>query len=310
MSASSYLAALSVADISTLIFYVFVEWLRRGLVHIHQEAKLEVLDTDGLCQTLLYLSYVSRCMSSWIIVAFTVERFNGVCYPLKMMRRNSKKILLAMLLVTAILVLYKPILSGEQSMRGRKACAAHPEHSFLSFVLDSIFAVLISFVPFLIITTLNFFIVRKLLLRNIRQKDLFTDDTKIRLEFTFILFAISFFFVAFNLPYFVIWFRNFLNSHFITSNAGELLTSEVDYWNGVLLITRTIFYLNYCVNFFLYSLTGASFRNELATMLHLRKRKTSKYGSRMFSSRTSLHSGHVTSTTYTNSGSSSATCAL
>lgn len=296
LSASTYLAALSLADICTLVFYVLVEWLRRGLVHINPEATISVLDVNGICQITLYLSYVSRCMSSWIIVAFTVERFNGVCYPLKMMKWNSYKILFTMLVCMACLVLYKPVLSGEHTIRGRTACTANPHHSLLSFILDSCFALLISFFPFIIITTLNVFIVRKVLLRNIRQRDIFTEETKIRLEFTFILFVISFFFVSFNLPYFVIWCRNFLNSHYISTQTDTLVAGDVDYWNGVLLITRTIFYLNYCVNFFLYSMTGASFRRELAAMLHIRKRKKRVFTSRTRLDRQSFNSLRTSST--------------
>lgn len=289
LSASIYLAALSIADISSLVFYVLVEWLRRGFTHINPEVKLSFLDADGVCQTLLYLSYMSRCMSAWIIVAFTVERFNGVCYPLKKVKRNACKTLLLMFLFNATLVLYKPILSGEYTIRGRTACAANPKHSFVSFVLDSLFAVSISFIPFLIITTLNVFIVRKVFLHNYRNRDIFTEDTKIRLEFTFILLAISFFFVAVNLPYFVIWFRNFLNSHFISAPSDTMFLSkaDIDEWNGVLLITRTIFYMNYCVNFFLYSITGASFRKELAAKVCLKKKKKTLSRTRFRSSKRS-----------------------
>ena len=292
LSASTYLAALSMSDMCSLVFYVLIEWMRRGLVHIHPDAKLAFLDVTGICEVTLYLSYVSRCMSSWIVVAFTVERFNGVCYPLKMMKRSSTKILLCMLACTSVFVLYKPILSGEYTIRGRTSCTANPDRSLVSFILDSSFAFIISLVPFLIITTLNVFIVRKLLLRNIRENEIVTKDTQIRLEFTIILFAISFFFVSFNLPYFIVWCRNFLNSHYIARSTvtDSMMELDVDYWHGILFLTRTIFYMNYCVNFFLYSITGSSFRRELAILLRMRKRKRRVFKSGRHSFTSTRHS--------------------
>ena len=47
------------------------------------EEELEVLNSAGVCQVLFYLSYVSRFLSAWFIVTFTVERYIGVCHPLK-----------------------------------------------------------------------------------------------------------------------------------------------------------------------------------------------------------------------------------
>ena len=45
-------------------------------------------------------------------------------------------------------------------------CTAHPNHRRLSFVLDSLYAVMITFVPFVVITVFNLLIIRKLLKHN------------------------------------------------------------------------------------------------------------------------------------------------
>lgn len=270
MSASRYLAALSIADISTLVFYVFGEWLKRGLKNISPELKVTFLDTEGVCQAWLYLNYFSRFMSAWLIVCFTCERFIGVCMPLR--RRNlgtlkeTTRIISTLTVVAALLVSYKPFLSEVHTIRTRTSCTSKQSFIYESFILDSIYGLLITFVPFVVITTLNVLIIRRLIIRNRRQKHhLITEESHIRLEFTLILLAISFFFIAFNIPFFIMWIRNFIQSHFLYPNDASVDKEHpsVDYWIGILSITRTIFYMNYCINFFLYSFTGAYFRKEL-----------------------------------------------
>lgn len=265
MSASRYLSALSIADISTLIFYVFSEWLKRGLNYISPGINVTLFDIEGVCQIWLYLSYLSRFMSAWLIVCFTCERFIGVCMPLR--RRNlgtlheTTKIISVLTILSAILVSYKPFLSEVRTLGTKTSCGSKQNFIHESFILDSIYGLLITFIPFIVVTILNILIVRQLAKRNRR----ITEECHIRLEFTFILLAISFFFISFNLPYFILWVRNFIYSRFVYKNKGYLDSdqSSAGYWIGVLSITRTIFYMNYCINFFLYSITGAYFRKEL-----------------------------------------------
>lgn len=279
MSASRYLAALSTADISTLIFYVLGEWLRRGLKHISPGIKVSFIEMEGVCQLWLFLNYFSRLMSAWLIVCFTGERFIGVCMPLR--RRNlgtlkeTTKIISVLTVVSALLVSYKPFLSEVYTMRNRTSCTSKHQYVHESFALDSVYGLLITLVPFVVITTLNILIIRRLILRNRRHKNhLITEESHIRLEFTLILLAISVFFIAFNFPFFVVWFRNSFHSRiFSVATIKDPGDQSVGYWIGVLSITRTIFYMNYCINFFLYSITGAYFRKELKGLFFSTYRK-------------------------------------
>lgn len=104
-----------------------------------------------------------------------------------------------------------------------------------------------------------------------------TEESVIRLEFTLILLVVSFCFIALNVPYFATWLKVFLASHYI-SVSSFARPADLDYFRGVALITRAIFYVNYCINFFLYSITGAYFRRELRMLFVLRQQKY-KYGS-------------------------------
>ncbi|XP_076080037.1 cysteinyl leukotriene receptor 2-like [Mytilus galloprovincialis] len=273
LSSSTYLAALSVSDLFILTFYVTVEWLRRGLTFLFPGSNVRFLDVNGMCEFQLYISYVSRFMSSWLLVAFTVERYIGICFPL--LRRNlctttsTRKIVSGIFLFSAIIVIYKPILSGiYKSDAGNLYCTGSPKHGFISFVFDSIFALLISFVPFVIIMVINILIIKKLL-RQKRSKNckrVMTEESTIRLEFTIILLALSICFIIFNIPYLVLWCRNFLTSKYVTTLNASTSDVNLSYWQGLLYFVRTIFYINYCINFFLYLITGAYFRREVRVL--------------------------------------------
>lgn len=73
-SSSYYLAALSAADFGFLTSI--------SLVWINNKLDIPVFNQEGWCQFMIYLSSVCSFLSVWLIVAFTVERFIAVQYPL------------------------------------------------------------------------------------------------------------------------------------------------------------------------------------------------------------------------------------
>ncbi|KAK7475466.1 hypothetical protein BaRGS_00033285 [Batillaria attramentaria] len=271
LSASTYLAALSTADLTALVFYVLVEWLIRGLPALKGEGEYSragLMAVNGTCQMVMYLHYVSR--------------YIGVCHPLR--RRDicttssTRRLVLGLILLSFLLNLFKPFLSQVQHIpKWGNMCTTRPDHKRLSFVLDSVYAVMITFVPFVVITIFNLLIIRKLLRHNRRRRQVrvVTEESVIRLEFTLILLAVSFCFVALNVPYFATWLKLFLTSNYVSIEQPR--RTDLDYFRGVAFITRAIFYVNYCINFFLYSITGAYFRRELRMLFVLRQQKY-KYG--------------------------------
>ncbi|XP_041355295.1 thyrotropin-releasing hormone receptor-like [Gigantopelta aegis] len=273
LSASIYLAALSLSDIFALLFYVVLEWLRRGMPSISEGFLPHFLETRGICQLSLYLSYISRFLSAWFVVTFTVERYIGVCHPLRRKdlcgSRSAQKAIGSIAVIGLCLMVYKPIISGVYHVGPTRIsrCTFDPDFRFLSFVLDNIFAVFITLVPIVIISVLNTMIIRKLCQRyrvhRRSQRSSVSVDSVIRLEFTIIPLVVSFVFVMLNLPFFCVWIKLFLLSETVsTSHVVHNITGLHD----ALLVTRVIFYMNYCVNFFLYSITGAYFRRELCTL--------------------------------------------
>ena len=276
LSASIYLAALSISDLMALFFYVLPEWLKHGLPLLPGHHAAIFLQEHGICQMLLYLQYIARFLSSWLVVCFTVERYIGVCHPLRRKDicdpKSASRVILGVLVTASIGCVFKPILSGSYTaINGDPLCTSVQHHQYLSFILDSIFGVMITLIPFVLITVLNLLIIRKLVLRNKRHRKIriITEESIIRLEFTFILLALSICFVSLNLPYFSVWckrywtYKKLFNINTAQTNIISEANDHIGDLDEILSVTRTIFYTNYCINFFLYSITGAYFRKEL-----------------------------------------------
>lgn len=74
LSSSFYLAALAVSD-TCFLFGLFVQWLNFVDVHIYNR--------EYFCQFFTFFSNLACFCSVWFVVAFTVERFIAVMYPLR-----------------------------------------------------------------------------------------------------------------------------------------------------------------------------------------------------------------------------------
>ncbi|XP_025091937.1 nociceptin receptor-like isoform X3 [Pomacea canaliculata] len=287
LSASTYLAALSTSDITALLFHVLVDWLRWGLPSLNSDSAAPAfLNTPGVCHVLFYFSYVSRFLSAWFIVTFTVERYIGVCHPLRRKdicgSRAAHKVISSLVIIALVVMLYKPILTSARVVRTQHEeltrCFPDPQRPMLVFTLDSIYGLSITVLPFVLISVLNALIIQKLLRRyhRHRQCHVVTEESIIRMEFTVILLVVSFVFIILNLPFCIVWCKRFLLSR-LHVRASEDALYDFDNLEGVLLLTRVVFYINYCVNFFLYSVTGAYFRHELKILVFYRSQRYSSY---------------------------------
>lgn len=104
-----------------------------------------------------------------------ISRYIGVCHPLR--RRDicttssTRRLVVGLIVVSFLVNVYKPLLSQVHHVPGvGMLCTSHQDHRFLTFVLDSTYAVMITFVPFVIITVFNLLIIRKLLRHNRKRR--------------------------------------------------------------------------------------------------------------------------------------------
>ncbi len=298
LSASFYLRAICISDICVLLTYVLLGWLNKGLPQWPGKHRIQIINHHGFCQAFLFLSYTFRIVSVWLIIVFTFERYVAICWPIKRRlictKSFSKRMVGGVTLLAAFLCIYKPVISGVHIIQGEMVCSKLLEYGQLSFILDSIYGVLITGLPFVIITLLNIMILRKLVCRHSPKLPIRTisNETKMRFEFTFILLSISTCFVCLNIPYFIMWCERFSTVNQTTKLSGlEAMINSVVSRPQVdgLLLTRTIFFINYSCNVFLYCLTGKQYRKYMKELLCCRKEEKAphSYGYQLVGSHTS-----------------------
>ena len=188
-----------------------------------------------------------------------------------------------LMLLSIVVSSFKPLVSSVQS----GVCTFNKKYHYLSYILDMIYGLIITAVPFILISVFNCLIVHRLIMTRRRHKKVrfkCQESSIVKLEFTFILLLISSCFIVLNMPYFIVWCMRILvearafyhgesesegairleNMFYVSStHATEYNPLHLIRIKALLYITKTIFSCNYCVNFFLYSLTGAYFRRQL-----------------------------------------------
>ena len=254
-----------------------MDWLFKGLSYWTGGSRISVVNINGLCQTFLFISYTLRIISVWLIIVFTFERYVAICHPLQRRlictRSFSFKLIGSVSVLAAILGLCKPIFSRSTHLEnGIYVCSSSDEYKHIYWILDSIYGVCITALPFVIILLFNTMILRKLVCRKSDKIETLSisRESRMRLEFTFILLSISTCFVCLNLPYFIMWCQRLKNVYSLQSSRSngsdvehisKSVTPESD--RSSLYLTKTIFYINYAINFFLYSLTGRQYRKYM-----------------------------------------------
>ncbi|XP_016933829.3 thyrotropin-releasing hormone receptor [Drosophila suzukii] len=152
LSSSFYLAALAVSDTCFLVG-LFVQWLNF--------LDLDVYNRNYFCQFFTFFSYLASFCSVWFVVAFTVERFIAVIYPLKRQTmctvRRAKIVLFCLTIVGCLhclpyIVIAKPVFMQKLNTTICDLNAEYKEQLALFNYWDSI---VVYAVPFTTIAVLN-----------------------------------------------------------------------------------------------------------------------------------------------------------
>ncbi|XP_076040555.1 G-protein coupled receptor [Oratosquilla oratoria] len=157
LSSSCYLAALAASDTGYLMT-LFLVWL--SLVGE------DVYNREGWCQAITYFTSASTFLSVWLVVAFTVERFIAVCYPLLRTSictvRRARTVIAILTIVALLLYSYTLLAAGLEWDKDSKRpmCTARREYLHVSSAMNHVDTLLTLVLPVITIVVLNVRIAR------------------------------------------------------------------------------------------------------------------------------------------------------
>ncbi|KAK0162576.1 hypothetical protein PV327_006343 [Microctonus hyperodae] len=159
-SSSYYLAALAVTDFGYLMSLLCV-WL-------NTHYGWRIFNGHGWCEILVYISAVCSSLSVWLIVAFTVERFIAVQYPLHRPQMctvsRAKKIVITLIGLALICHSYAFFVAGLIKNRGDfEECGLKLQYSQLMEIINLIDTIASHVAPLIIIIVMNAMITRNLM---------------------------------------------------------------------------------------------------------------------------------------------------
>ena len=264
-SYSYYLRALAVFDSLTLLTEATV---MGNDISIHMGPGAFLRDHSAFtCKLTNFLENVVYVMSSWLVVAFTLDRYIAVCHPLQRARlctETRAKVLIGVLLVVAI---------ASQSFRfyyisylehRERPCHAQAELRMEYFGIHYLwFSFCLRFaLPFLFIVVCNGLIIFHVQrMQKIRQTEERDKKRRAHMAIT-TLVVICAVFVLTLVPNAVIAIVQYFKGRDI---ATFCVLHKID---TPLQMVRL---LNYSTNFILYGLSGRLFRSELRRLLTCRR---------------------------------------
>ena len=152
-SSSVYLISLAVSDTVFLLCLLSV-WVSELGVNLHS--------APGWCQILMYVTYVASFMSVWLIVAFTMERFIAICYPLMKISictaKRARYVVFSLFCLPLFLYFYVLVVTDTEN----GVCEAKHGYSNILEMMNNIDIVLTLFLPVALIVGLNIKIVHSL----------------------------------------------------------------------------------------------------------------------------------------------------
>ncbi|XP_017040257.1 neuropeptides capa receptor [Drosophila ficusphila] len=152
LSSSFYLAALAVSD-TCFLAGLFAQWLNF--------LNVDIYNRNYFCQFFTFFSYLASFCSVWFVVAFTVERFIAVIYPLKRQTmctvRRAKIVLFCLTMVGCLhclpyILIAKPVFAPKLNATICDLNSEYKEQMSLFNYWDSI---VVYAVPFTTIAVLN-----------------------------------------------------------------------------------------------------------------------------------------------------------
>ena len=269
-SMSVFFLTLAASDLVSLCVTCFKVWLML-VFHFNLSSQ-----NDALCKLVLFLIYVSGVLSAWTLVTMTVQRAVCVLFP---HRANvlctvgkSKAIVVSMVLFIA--AIHSHLLYGlavRMQKGGKKCVILKAYESFFIEIWSWVDMCIFSLLPWLCLAVSNSLLVWKLRLSLLEAKlnlgsgqvDRMNDRKKkaTSISITLIVVSTAFLLLTFPMSFyqiltFIYWMNGSINT--VKSSRAAYYTRQISY---------PLWYVNSCINFYIYWLTGSKFRREAKQIL-------------------------------------------
>ncbi|XP_011862235.1 PREDICTED: thyrotropin-releasing hormone receptor-like [Vollenhovia emeryi] len=260
-SSSIYLGALAISD-SGFLVAVFVPWLRI--------LQVDLFNRHGFCQFFIYLGYICSFLSVWLVVAFTVERYVAVKWPLR--RQVWCTVARAKMTVTGLTVLASlltsPVLVFSTNTGNSTGCGLDMNWKSWAKAYNTLDVVMTFAMPLTMIVIFNTLIARNIYrLNHVRrtltiESDVSNDrahtprDRMPQTKVTKMLLIVSSAFFCLNMPAFV-----FRVIAFLYENSKPPI-----WFMSAQQMCQLLFETSFGINFILYCVSGQNFRREMVSM--------------------------------------------
>ncbi|CAH1776285.1 unnamed protein product [Owenia fusiformis] len=269
-----YLACLAITDTLSIVSNFLREWLGKLSDMIHQDQTFDVYNqSDAACKIINFVSYSSRMISSWMLVAMTTERALVVMFPLKRILictvSMATKIVIGVIVGGLAVGVYPLVIGKMKESNGELFCSHIEGYEETTFYFSIGYMVVIIIIPFVAISALNTVIICRTFGRTKSLGRLTSNVSRASnaskrgdVKLTIMLITVSTSFAILAVPYTIAWaiyFNDFLNAKAMNLKCNVVVLHS----NAIKGITDIIFNLNYCINFWLYAISGTSFRRQL-----------------------------------------------
>ena len=281
MSLSIYLSALAISDTGYL-FTVLVTWL--------DVLDVTIFHTNGMCQLTVYMAYVCSFLSAWFVLSFTVERYIAVYFPFQrphMCTAYRAKIVTSSLSATALLGYSCTLFAnGVRNLDSYILCVPLKKFMHMMSILTHVDTLIALVIPFFIILALNCKIALKVSYFYRKEKRFSINNETIRvnrhssmstatlsnraqLSVTKLMLTISTVFLVINSPSYVFRTRVVILS---LTHKNYAVTMNELLWQS---ICQFLYYINFSINFFIYSICCRKFRGATRRLFRQVRQKAS-----------------------------------
>ena len=282
VSSNFYLLTLAISDSLYLVSVFLTKILTAFRCLYIPLSKMDIFNrSDFSCKLLQYFLDLFSDYSTCLILAFTVERYIAVYMPLKFKElctvRRARIVCALLFLFSASSIAPYHYMYIERVF-GFDVCAVNPEHEAVFSILYILEALTFRIIPVFIIATLNVFIIVRVTkltrerrrmkqqgnkhqtttISAVTKKKVRKEDKSMQLTIMLILVSTSYILVYLPvLCHFVIW--RLKRSAIINIGEEGLEIAQI--------YTSALYISGYAINFFLYTMSGRVFREQLELIL-------------------------------------------